>query len=84
LAIWPGLWKYERLVRRGDTNSFFGPLAQTEFGEVAGFSALHTLNLLLTRAVGNNSAEATQFNPAWQSRLLIHPLIERSIFWSWG
>jgi high-affinity iron transporter len=68
--------EYEQPVRRGDAKSFtFGPLAQVEFGEIAGFSALHTLNLLFTRTVGNDSTEATQFNTAWQSRLLINPLI---------
>jgi high-affinity iron transporter len=69
--------EYEQPVRRGDAKSFtFGPLAQTQFGEIAGFGALHTLNLLFTRTIGNNSTETTEFNPAWQSRLLIHPLIE--------
>jgi high-affinity iron transporter len=68
--------EYEQPVHRGDAKSFiFGPLAQAEFGEIAGFGALHTLNLLFTRTVGNNSTEATQLNTAWQSRLLINPLI---------
>ena len=41
------LTEYEQPVRRGDAKSFtFGPLAQVEFGEIAGFSALRTLNLL--------------------------------------
>ena len=69
--------EYEMPVRRGDAKSFtFGPLAQTQFGEIAGFGALHTVNLLFTRTIGNNSTETTQFNPVWQSRLRIHPLIE--------
>ena len=56
--------EYEQPVRRGDAKSFtFGPLAQTEFGEIAGIGALHTLNLLFTRTVGNNSTETTEFNP---------------------
>jgi high-affinity iron transporter len=73
LALWA---EYEQPVRRGDAKAYtFGPLAQAEFGEIAGFGALHTLNLLFTRTVGNNSTEATQLNTAWQSRLLINPLI---------
>jgi iron permease FTR1 family protein len=68
--------EYEQPVGSGDAKSFtFGPLAQVEFGEIAGFGALHTLNLLFTRTVGNNSTEATQLNTAWQSRLLINPEI---------
>jgi hypothetical protein len=68
LAIWPGLW---------NTNSrcvAAVPNPQVEFAEIASFGALHTLNLLFTKTVGNNSTESTQFNPAWQSRLLINPL----------
>jgi hypothetical protein len=69
--------EYEHPVHRGDPKSFtFGPLAQTEFGEVAGYGMLHTLNLLFERTVGNNSTEATELFTAWQSRLLIHPLFE--------
>ena len=68
--------EYEQPVHRGDAKSFiFGPLAQAEFGEIAGIGALHTLNLLFTKTVGNNSTEATQLNTAWQSRLLVNPLI---------
>src|SRR5437763_1682319 len=43
---------------------------------IAGYGALHTLNLLFTKTVGNNSTEATRLNTAWQSRLLIPPLFE--------
>jgi high-affinity iron transporter len=69
--------EYEHTAHHADPKSFtFGPLAQTEFGEIAGIGALHTLNLLFTRTVGNNRTDATQFNPAWQSRLLVDPLIE--------
>jgi len=63
-------------IHRGDAKSYtFGPLAQTEFGEIAGFGALHTLNLLFTKTVGNNSTDTTRLNVAWQSRLLVNPLI---------
>jgi high-affinity iron transporter len=69
--------EYEQPLRHGDPKSFtFGPLAQTEFGEIAGVGALHTLNLLFTRTVGNNRTDATQINTAWQSRLLVNPLIQ--------
>jgi len=69
--------EYEHPLRRGDPKSFtFGPLAQTEFGEIAGIGALHTLNLLFTRTVGNNRTDATQLNTAWQSRLLVNPSIQ--------
>jgi high-affinity iron transporter len=69
--------EYEHPLHRGDPKSFtFGPLAQTEFGEIAGFGALHTLNLLFTRTVGNNRTDATEFTPAWQSRLLINPYVQ--------
>jgi high-affinity iron transporter len=69
--------EYEQTAHRADAKSYiFGPLAQTEFGEIAGFGALHTLNLLFTRTVGNNSTESTQLNTAWQSRLLVNSLIE--------
>jgi hypothetical protein len=67
--------EYEMPIHRGDAKSFtFGPLGQTQFGEIAGFGALHTLNLLFTKTVGNNRTDATQLNVAWQSRLLIDPL----------
>jgi hypothetical protein len=60
--------EYEQTAHKADPKSFtFGPLAQTEFGEIAGIGALHTLNLLFTRTVGNNRTDATQLNTAWQS-----------------
>jgi hypothetical protein len=34
------------------------------------------LNLLFTRTVGNNRTDATQLFAAWQSRLLLNPLIQ--------
>jgi high-affinity iron transporter len=69
--------EYEHTAHKADPKSFtFGPLAQTEFGEIAGFGALHTLNLLFTRTVGNNRTDATQLNTAWQSRLIINPLVQ--------
>jgi hypothetical protein len=69
--------EYEHPAHRADAKSFiFGPLAQTEFGEIARINALHTLNLLFTKTVGNNGTDATRFNPAWQSRLLIDPLLQ--------
>jgi high-affinity iron transporter len=69
--------EFEYPAHRADAKTYiFGPLAQTEFGEIAGYGALHTVNFLFTKTVGNNSNDATQFNIAWQSRLLIHPLIE--------
>src|SRR5215469_3409335 len=69
--------EYEHPLHQGDPKAFtFGPLAQTEFGEIAGLGALHTLNLLFTRTVGNNRTEATQLFTAWQSRLLINPYIQ--------
>jgi len=68
--------EFEYPARKNDAKSYtFGPLAQAEFGEIAGYGALHTANLLFTKTVGNNSTEATQLNLAWQSRLLVHPLI---------
>jgi high-affinity iron transporter len=69
--------EFEYPAHKADAKSYqFGPLAQTEFGEIVGYSALHTVNLLFTKTVGNNSTDATQLNTAWQSRLLIHPLFE--------
>src|SRR5437899_11427902 len=69
--------EYEQTAHKADPKSFtFGPLAQSEFGEIAGFGALHTLNLLFTRTVGNNRTDATQLFTAWQSRLPIHPYIQ--------
>jgi high-affinity iron transporter len=69
--------EYEHPLHAGDPKSFtFGPLAQTEFGEIAGIGALHTLNLLFKRTVGNNRTDATEFDPAWQSRLLLNPLFQ--------
>src|SRR5215472_16944045 len=69
--------EFEYPAHKADAKTYiFGPLAQTEFGAIAGYSGLHTLNLLFTKTVGNNSTDATQFNTAWQSRLLIHPLFE--------
>jgi high-affinity iron transporter len=72
--------EYEQPVRRGDAKSFtFGPLAQTELGEIAGISALHTANLLFTKEVGNSRTDATPLFIAWQSRLLLNPLIEPGV-----
>jgi high-affinity iron transporter len=69
--------EYSQPAHKADAKSFtFGPLAQTELGEVAGFGALHTLNLLFTREVGNNATSATPLFIAWQSRLLINPYIQ--------
>jgi hypothetical protein len=69
--------EYEHPLHQGDPKSFtFGPLARTEFGEIAGIGALHTLNLLFTRTVGNNRTGATELNTAWQSRLLVNPLFQ--------
>jgi high-affinity iron transporter len=69
--------EYEHPLRQGDPKSFtFGPLAQTEFGEIAGIGAVHTLNLLFTRTVGNNRTDATQLFTAWQSRLFLNPLFQ--------
>jgi len=69
--------EYEHPLQRGDPKSFtFGPLAQTEFGEIAGIGALHTVNLLFKRTVGNNRTDATEFDPAWQSRFLVNPLLQ--------
>jgi hypothetical protein len=69
--------EFEYPAHKADAKSYtFGPLVQAQFGEIAGYSGLHTLNLLFTRTVGNNSTDATQLNTAWQSRLLIHPLFE--------
>jgi hypothetical protein len=69
--------EYEHPLHQGDPKSFtFGPLAQTELGEIAGIGALHTLNLLFTRTVGNNRTDATQLFTAWQSRLLLNPLFQ--------
>jgi hypothetical protein len=69
--------EFEYPAHRADAKTYiFGPLAQTQFGEIAGYDALHTVNFLFAKTVGNNSTDATQFNIAWQSRLRIHPLIE--------
>lgn len=72
--------EYEQPVHRGDAKSFtFGPLAQTEFGEIAGIDALHTLNLLFTKTVGNDRTDTTPLFIAWQSRFLVHPLIQPGV-----
>jgi high-affinity iron transporter len=69
--------EYSQPAHRADAKAFtFGPLAQTQFGEIAGFGLLHTLNLLFTREVGNNSTNATPLFTAWQSRLLINQYIQ--------
>ena len=68
---------YSQPAHKADAKNFtFGPLAQTEFGEIAGFGALHTLNLLFTREVGNNATTGTPFFAAWQSRLLINTYLQ--------
>jgi hypothetical protein len=69
--------EYEHPAHRADAKSFvFGPLAQTQFGKIAGIGALHTLNLLFTKQVGNNRTDATPLFIAWQSRFLLYPLVE--------
>jgi high-affinity iron transporter len=72
--------EYSHPASRSGAKSFtFGPLAQTQLGEIAGVDALHTVNLLFTKEVGNNRSDATPFFLAWQSRFLIDPHIQPGV-----
>ena len=43
---------------------------------MAGVDSLHTMNLFLTRDIGHDATQATGFDFAWQSRLLLTPHID--------
>jgi hypothetical protein len=72
----------ERPRQRGDEPAAaitFGPLVQSEFGNIGRVGMLHTFNLLFTREMGRNASEATPIQIAWQSRAQIDPLFQPGI-----
>src|SRR5579885_3282617 len=72
--------EYSHAASRADADSFtFGPLVQKEVSGVFGADTLHTLNLLFTKEIGHNRADATPLFFAWQSRLRLDPLFEPGV-----
>ena len=76
--------EFSHAAGRTDPDSFtFGPLVQKEatdlFGLDLGKDTIHTLNLLVTKEIGSNHAEATPLLVAWQSRLQLNPFFEPGI-----
>jgi high-affinity iron transporter len=72
--------EYAHPTRPSEANTLiFGPLVESEFGQIAGTHALHTLNILFTKEVGRNAGGATPIQIAWESRLLVHPMFEPGI-----
>ncbi len=72
--------EYSHAASRADADSItFGPLVQKEVSGVFGADTLHTLNLLFTKEIGHNRADATPLFFAWQSRLRLDPLFEPGV-----
>jgi hypothetical protein len=57
----------------------FGPLVESEFGTIGQFGLLHRANLLIQKTAGYNASGETVIKPAWQSRLLVHPMFQPGI-----
>ena len=57
----------------------FGPLVESEFGRIGEFGLLHRANLLIQKTAGHNASGETPIKPAWQSRLLVHPMFQPGI-----
>ena len=65
--------------KRGDEPAAeftFGPLVESEFGRIGEFGLLHRANLLIQKTAGYNASGETPIKPAWQSRLLVHPMFQ--------
>jgi hypothetical protein len=57
----------------------FGPLVESELGRIGEFGMLHRANLLIQKTAGHNASGETPIKPAWQSRLLVHPMFQPGI-----
>jgi hypothetical protein len=72
--------EYEHTARRGDPRSItIGPLVQKETPLFAGLDALHTVNVLFTKEVGEGSNGAPGVFFAAQSRARLDPHFEPGI-----
>jgi hypothetical protein len=72
--------EYSQSTLQGQPSSFtFGPIIQKELNNVLGFDTLHTVNLFLSRDVGHDATKQTGFEYAWQSLVLVHPLISPGV-----
>jgi hypothetical protein len=72
----------ERPRQRGDEPAVeftFGPLVESEVGKIGEFGLLHRANLLIQKTAGRNASGETVIKPAWQSRLLVHPMFQPGI-----
>jgi hypothetical protein len=72
--------EYEHTARRGDPRSItIGPLVQKETPFFGGLSALHTLNVLFTKELGEASSGTPSLFLAAQSRVRLDPHFEPGI-----
>jgi len=72
--------EYSQATGQTNPNSFtFGPIIQKELNNVLGIDSLHTVNIFFARDVGRGSSKATEFEYAWQSRLLLNPYVDPAI-----
>jgi hypothetical protein len=71
--------EFSHAAARNDPDSVtFGPLVQKET-ELLGVDFLHTANLLFSKQIGHNRADATPVAFAWQSLLRLDPLFQPGI-----
>jgi hypothetical protein len=66
-------------LRNEPSGATFGPIIQKELNDVLGMDTLHTVNLFLSRDLGHDATRATAFSYAWQSLILVHPLISPGV-----
>lgn len=72
--------EYAQARGRHTPNEFvFGPILQKETRGVAGLDLLHTANLFFSHEVGSGSSNATGFEYAWQTRLLLNPYLDPAV-----
>jgi hypothetical protein len=66
-------------LRNAPSTVTFGPIIQKELNDVLGLDTLYTVNLFLSRDLGHDATRATAFSYAWQSLILVHPLISPGV-----
>ncbi len=72
--------EYSQSTQQGEPSTFTaGPIIQKELYNFLGLDTLHTLNLFLSRDVGHDATKQTGFQYAWQSLVLLHPLISPGV-----
>ena len=70
-------FEYSQGAPRDSANTVkFGPMVQKETEGFGPHGLLHTLNLFFEKETGPFSTSRIGFVPAWQSRVLLHPLFQ--------